>query len=139
VDRSEFVVAEHLVAREVVGMTVFRPRFHPVAHVGHVDFEEGNRAIPGNFRVNVTHQIPKNTQRFVARFAEQDPLGVAEEFLPTRQFVVGEFAQFLPRHRLLLGGSLPRQPADARFGGEKEGVGKEFGSGEDHGSVPPGF
>ncbi len=70
VDRSEFVIAEHLVAREVVGMTVFRPRFYPVAHVGHVDFEEGDGAIPGNLGVEVTHEIAENPQRFVARFAQ---------------------------------------------------------------------
>ena len=135
-DGSEFVITEHLVERKVVGVGALALGFHAVADVGHVDFEERDRAIPGNFSVNVTHEVAEDAQRFVARFAQEDALGVAEEFLPARQFVVREFAQFAGGHRLLLGGGLPRQPADARFGREKEGVGQEFGAGEDHGIAP---
>ena len=132
-DGSEFVITEHLVERKVVGLGVIALEFHAVADVGHVDFEERNRAIPGNFSVNVTHEVAEDAQRFVARFAQEDALGVAEEFLPAREFAVREFAQFAGGQFLLLGGGLPGQPADPRFGREEEGVGEEFGAGEDHG------
>ena len=135
-DGSELVVAEHLVEREVVRLAFLRPRFHAVADVGHVDFEERDRAIPGDLGVEVPHETAENPQGLVARFAQQDPLGVAQEFLPARQFVVCELAQFAGGHRLFLGGGLPRQAADARFGREEEGVGEEFGAGEDHGIAP---
>ncbi len=133
VDGSEFVIAEDLVEWEVVRLVSFAPGLRAVADGRHVDLEKRDGAIPRDLGVEVPHEVAEDQQGFVARFAQEGPLRIAEEFLPAREIVVGEFAKFVRGHRLLLGGGLPRKAAHARFGREKQFVVQDFRSGSDHG------
>ena len=134
-DGSEFVIAEDLVEREVVRLASFAPRLRSVADHRHSGFEESDGAVPRDLRVGVPHEVAEDEQGFVAGFAQEGPLRIAEEFLPARQILVGEFAEFVRGHFLPLGGGLPGQPAHARFGREEEFVGQDFGSESDHGTA----
>ena len=106
-----------------------------VAQHRHPRLDEGDAAIALDLGVFVPHERAKDQQRFVARFAQDVLLGIAQEFLPARRVVAGELAQILGVQAEFLGRVFPARPAGPVFGGEEESVVQSLGNRCDHGGT----
>ena len=106
-----------------------------VAQHRHPRLDERDAAIALDFRVFVPHEIAEDQQRFVAGFAQDVLLGLAQEFLPARPFVADKLAQILFGRAEFFGRVFPTRPARAVFGGEEKFVVRPFGRRCDHGGI----
>ena len=98
-------------------------------------FQEGDGAVALDLGVLVPHELADDEQRFVTGFPEHVLLGLAEELLPAFGFGEGEPAEVDVARGEFVGGVLPTATPRPEFGGEKQGVVQECGSGGDHGGT----
>ena len=103
-------------------MPVAAVLFGRVAQHRHPRFHKSDAAVALDFGVFVPHEVAEDQQRFVARFAQDVLLGLAQELLPARLVVAGELAQTFFGRAEVFGRVFPARPARAVFREEQECV-----------------